>query len=311
MDSTIEKLEKRVLLITQITEDIQGQWGVMSPQNMIEHLGQVFYATAKGFTGKMYLEPAVAAKAKARFFSSYYPFPKGVRMPGTQELPIEAPAFKYSSLDEAKSKFKNAVRYFVDQLNDNPAQTSTHGYFGELKLEEWLPFHIKHVEHHAMQFGLLPRDEKIPVIEKLLYKVNSKIQADTPAQWGKMNAHQMVEHLGAVFLVSMGKIKRVYEGTEEDAKLKWEAFQKSEDAWKEVFPGMNIGEPRLPRKETIEESKQMLLQAYQKYLHYTEENKSATHPHLAMGDLTVDQWRQVHVKHMQHHLRQFGVEISK
>ncbi len=307
MKATAEKLQNRISLFESLAEETQGQWGVMSPQNVIEHLGGVFYATAKGFTGKMYLEPDVAAKAKARFFSSYYPFPKGVRMPGTQDEPVAAPHLKYTSLAEAKSKLNNAVLYYLDQLKENPSKTSTHGYFGDLTLEEWLPFHIKHVEHHAMQFGLLPRDEKIPLIEKLLYKVSTKIEADTPAAWGKMNAHQMVEHLGATFLVSMGKINRAYEGTEEDAKQKWEAFQKSDDPWNEVLAGINIGEPRTPRKETIEESKKMLQQAYQKYLRYTEENGSATHAHLAMGDLTVDQWRQVHVKHMQHHLRQFGI----
>jgi len=307
MNPLIEKLQTRLNLFQSLNVDSEKQWGAMSPQNMIEHLGGVFYGTAKGGKNKMYLDSETAAKAKARFFSSYYPFPKGVKMPGTQDQPTEAPPLRYSSLEEAKEKLKSAVQFFLKQLQENPELISTHGYFGDLTIEEWLPFHIKHVEHHAMQFGLMPRDEKIPELEKLLYKVKSKIQSDSPAQWGKMNAHQMVEHLGATFVFSTGKFDMPYQGTEEDAKRNWEGFLQSDDPWKEVFPNINIGDPRPTRKPTIIESKNSLFKSFYGYLTYCEANPDAIHPHLAMGNLTVDQWRMVHVKHLKHHLRQFGV----
>ncbi len=309
MNPLFEKLQSRLNLFQSLTPDAKGHWGVMSAQNMIEHLGGVFYVTAKGSDGKILLAPDVAAKTKARFFSSYYPFPKGVKMPGTQDQPTVAPPLKYSSLEEAREKLNNAVQFFLKQYQEKPELTSTHGYFGVMPMKEWLPFHIKHVEHHAMQFGLMPRDEKIPVIEKLLYKIKTKIQADAPAQWGKMNAHQMVEHLGGTFALTSGKFKMPYEGREEDAKRNWEAFKKSDNPWQEVFPWINLGEPRPVRKATIEESKKSLFKAFYIYLEYCEANPEAIFPHRAMGNLTIDQWRLVHVKHLQHHLRQFGVEV--
>lgn len=309
MNPLIEKLQSRLNLLQSLTPDSNRLWGVMSPQNVIEHLGGVFYATAKGGEGKLLLAPEVAAKAKVRFFSSYYPFPKEVKMPGTQDQPTVAPPLKYSSLEEALEKLNNAAHFFLKQCEENPQQTTTHGYFGNLKMDEWVAFHIKHIEHHAMQFELLPRDEKIPELEKLLYKIKTKIHQDSPAQWGKMNAHQMVEHLGATFVFSTGKFDMPYKGSEEDANQKWEEFLKSDAPWKEVFPDINIGDPRPPRKSTIEESKHSLFKSFYKYLEYCEVNPEAVHPHLAMGDRTVDQWRLIHVKHLQHHLRQFGVEV--
>ena len=309
MNPLIEKLQSRLNLYPSLTSDSKGKWGVMSAQNMVEHLGGVFYATAKGINGKVFLAPDVSAKAKARFFSSYYPFPKGVKMAGTEDQPTVAPPLRYSSLEEATEKLNGAVQFFIKQYQEQPELTSTHGYFGDLTLQEWLSFHIKHVEHHAMQFGLLPRDERIPEIEKLLFKVKTKIDADSPAQWGKMNAHQMIEHLGVTFVFSTGKFDIPYKGTDEDAKRNWEGFEKSDNPWKEVFPWINIGEPRPPRKATLDESKKSLFKSFYYYLEYSETNPQAIHPHLAMGNLTVDQWRSVHVKHLQHHLRQFGIEV--
>lgn len=309
MNPLIEKLQSRLNLFQSLTPDSKRLWGVMSPQNMIEHLGGVFYVTAKGAKGKILLPPDTAAKAKTRFFSSYYPFPKGVKMPGTQDQPTVAPPLKYSSLEEAIGKLNGAVQLFLKQYQEQPQQTGTHGYFGELNMEEWLAFHIKHVEHHAIQFSLLTKDENIPKIEKLLYKVKTKIQVDAPAQWGKMNAHQMVEHLGATFLFSTGKFDMPYKGSEEDANLKWEGFLKSDDPWRAIFPNINIGEPRPPRKSTIEESKNSLFKSYSQYLAYSEANPEAVHPHLAMGNRTIEEWRLIHVQHLRHHLRQFGVEV--
>lgn len=304
----LQKLQERVELLSQIQSEDQRLWGAMTPQHLMEHLGGIFLATAKGKKGKMYMDPEVAPKAKARFFSSYYPFPRNVKMPGTQDQPA-APPLRFSSLEEAREKLHKAASLFRQQLAEKPEQTATHGYFGELTMSEWLAFHIKHLEHHLQQFGVLPIDEKITTLEKLLYKLGKYIQVDTPALWGKMNAQQMVEHLSLVFLVSTGKFDLPYRGTVEDAKRYWDGFVQSDNPWKEVFPPANIGDPRPPRKATIEESMGMLRGAFQKYLAYSEAHPDAVHPQHYLGNLTVDQWRQVHVKHMQHHLRQFGMEV--
>ena len=139
--------------------------------------------------------------------------------------------------------------------------------------------------------------KKFQHLEKLLYKLEKSVHSDTPALWGKMNAHQMIEHLSLVFVLSIGKINFPYPGTEEDAKRYWESFLQSENPWREVFPPSNTGDPRSPRNSTIEKSKALLRRSFQDYLNYCEANPNAIHPQYYLGNLTVDQWRQVHVKH--------------
>lgn len=310
MDSAIQKFQERVQLLDTLTSETKGNWGVMDAQNMVEHIGGIFFGTAKGTTNmSLVLPPEQAARAKAGFFSRYYSFPKGVKMPGAQDQPATAPPHRYASFEEALQKCKAASDLFVQACQANPTVTSVHGYFGDLTMEEWLAFHIKHVEHHLMQFGILPYDEKIPQLEKFLYKINKGIHADTPTKWGKMNAHQMIEHLGLVFVLSTGKFDLAYKGTEEDAQRYWESFQASNDPWKEVFPPTSFGDPKPPRNPTIEASKAALQKTFRKYLAYCEANPEAINSHFFLGNLSVDQWRQVHVKHLQHHARQFGLEL--
>lgn len=311
MNPLIKKLQDRVQLIDTIKADQKGLWGVMSAQNMVEHLGGIIYSTANGKGSKaMAMPEEQAAKMKGRFFGAYYPFPRNVKIPGTQDQPTVAPPLRYSSFEEASEKLKKATEIFIQQCQNNPEQSSIHGYFGTFSMEEWLRFHIKHVEHHLMQFDALPQaDEKIPRLEKLLYKATTKVSSDTPAQWGKMNAHQMIEHLGLVFVLSTGRFDIPYKGTAEDAQRYWNSFEESATPWKDVFPTTSFGDPKPPRAATIEESKVGLQKTFQKYLAYCEANPDAINSHFFLGNLTVDQWRQVHVKHVEHHLAQFGIDF--
>lgn len=310
MNPTVQKLQNRLQLLHPIKATDKGLWGVMTGQNMIEHLGMVFYVNATGKNMPVVMPPERVAKLKARFFSAYYPFPKNTKMPGTQNQPPVAPPLRYDSMETAQKKLHSAVAKFLTVYQTNPTQTVTHGYFGDLTMEEWLHFHIKHVEHHLRQFGQLPpADEKITQLEKLLYKVNTKITADTSARWGQMNAHQMVEHLGLVFVLSTGRFKLQYQGTPEEAQRYWQGFQKADMPWKTVFPQVQFGKPRPTRHATIAESKVALGKTFQKYLAYCEKHPDAIHAHFFLGNLTVAQWRYVHVKHLIHHLRQFGIDI--
>jgi oxepin-CoA hydrolase/3-oxo-5,6-dehydrosuberyl-CoA semialdehyde dehydrogenase len=43
----------------------------------------------------------------------------------------------------------------LSHFEKNPKFSSTHPYFGELNVEEWLALHKKHLRHHLTQFGLV------------------------------------------------------------------------------------------------------------------------------------------------------------
>ena len=309
MSKHINKLQKRLNQLLDITEQATPLWGMMTPQHMIEHLGMIIYGTAHGKGQKLVIPDEEAAKWKQRFFSSYYPFPRNIPMAGTQNQPPSLNELRYVSLDEAKDKLSSAVGLFLNNTAEDPSLGAIHGYFGPLTGEEWLAFHIKHVEHHLMQFDLMPHDEKIPVLEKLLHKVKKYVEVEAQAKFGQMNAHQMVEHLGLVFLLSTGKFDVKYEGTVDQAEKYRAQFAASDQPWIDVFPIFAFGPPKLPRHDTIESSKAALFKTFQNYLTFCEDQPEAIVPHYYLGDLSVDQWRQVHVKHVRHHLRQFGVEV--
>ena len=309
MEHLIQKLHQRISQLEQLQSEIKAVWGIMTPQHMVEHVGGIIYGTAHGKGQSSILPAEEAAKWKRRFFSGYYPFPRNIRMAGTQDQPVELSALRYESLDEAKEKLKGAADFFIEQATSHPMQAVGHGYFGDMTMEEWLAFHVKHLEHHLIQFGIRDYDEKIPLIEKMLYKLQRDLSADTPALFGKMNAQQMIEHLGMVFLLSTGKFDIPYKGSEEDAQKYRAQFSNSEAPWKDVFPSESFGVPRPPRHDDIAGSKAELAKTFQRYLEYCEAHPDKDQPHFYLGNLSVDQWREVHVKHLRHHMQQFGFDI--
>jgi len=64
--------------------------------------------------------------------------------------------------------------------------------------------------------------------------------------------------------------------------------------------------PKL-RTESIEAAKKVLKKGFIKYKHYCMENPDAITPQGFLGNITTAQWLQVHIKHIDHHLSQFGV----
>jgi len=309
MQNLLSKLKKRTDQLLQLEEHITPHWGIMTPHHMIEHLGMIVYGTAQGKGQSLVIPEEESVKWKNRFFSSYYPFPRNIPMAGTQKKLVTQRDLRYSSIEEAKEKLKGAVHLFSKKMAEDPNLGAVHGYFGHLTGEEWLAFHIKHMEHHLMQFGQIDFDDKIPAMEKMLYELNKNVTKDTPSKFGKMDAHQMIEHVGMVFLLSTGKFDFPYKGTEEDAQTYQGNFVKSDRPWEDVFPQASFGDPRPPRHEKIEDSKRELRKTFSRYLTYCEEHPDAIHPHFYLGNITIDMWRQVHVKHLEHHMRQFGFDV--
>jgi len=105
-----------------------------------------------------------------------------------------------------KGMLRQSVLHFKGHYQANPTDKVQHPYFGLLTFEEWSNFHLRHIEHHLMQFGLLPypltpeMETNLQVIEAKLQKVYNGLTIDHEAKWGMMNAHNLVEHLSMVFL---------------------------------------------------------------------------------------------------------------
>lgn len=136
-------------------------------------------------------------------------------------------------------------------------------------------------------------------------EITSRIQNlnnDTQPQWGKMGVGQMLHHCQLPLNIILQK---------EDYNLKpnWLInllFKKtmySDKLWRKnlpTAPGFKITDPR-----EFEAEKTVILGLLEEL--NAQRNKEEWQDHPAFGKLTKAQWGKMQYKHLDHHLRQFGV----
>lgn len=137
--------------IAGLTKDTLAQFGIMTPQHMVEHLT----LTVKISYGRIKLpefEPNEKQLAqKQALIYSEIEFPKGIKAPGIGEKLLD---LRYENLEIAKSELLKSIddynHHFAEFLKDQ----TIHPRFGKLNHEEWERFHKKHFQHHLSQFGI-------------------------------------------------------------------------------------------------------------------------------------------------------------
>ena len=134
------------------------------------------------------------------------------------------------------------------------------------------------------------------------------LKAETPALWGKMNAHQMVEHLTLIVGGSNGRFEM--KPTAEPERL---AYRKMRFLEKDTpFPkGVRVEfiseEPITTRTANIEDAKMQLFDQLQRFDDYYKEHPGMMAMHAVFGPLNFEEWIQFHTRHKRHHLMQFGI----
>ena len=152
-------------------------------------------------------------------------------------------------------------------------------------------------------------EQKLKCITKDCLPLFRSLPADAVGKWGKMNAQQMVEHVTAFFKVSTGKIKFDLV-TPVEHLPKYREFLLSDKEFREntKAPDNVIGEEPLPlRYANIEEALEKLNTAITDFENYfkAEPDKKTLHP--VFGELNFEEWVLLHYKHVNHHLKQFGL----
>jgi hypothetical protein len=140
-------------------------------------------------------------------------------------------------------------------------------------------------------------------LSEITSRIN-KLTNETPAQWGKMNASQMLAHCSEALKSAVGKEKhpRAFIGR---------IFGKM--ALKQFTGGK-------PFKKNLPTAKQFLISSQREF---DQEKKNlitlaeqfskggptsvSEHPHPFFGKMTHEQWNKLMYKHLDHHLQQFGV----
>ena len=131
-----------------------------------------------------------------------------------------------------------------------------------------------------------------------------KVDAETQPDWGKMNAGQMMRHCQMPLELALGKT--TIPKPNFIMKLLMKSFKKGmydDKLWKKGVPTPKQFRVEDERDFSIEKSK--LTQLATEF--YGTRDQKDREPHPGFGHFTYDQWGQMQYKHLDHHLRQFGV----
>jgi hypothetical protein len=139
-------------LLSKLTNETVAQWGVMQPQNMVEHLAEVLRYSNGKKQAQMRNTEEEALKAKEGLIYSDREISKGIKSP---LLPENAAPFEFESLAVAIEHLEKELRVFDGFYRDNPTATCIQPRLGPMTGEEWIVFHNKHFTHHFKQFGLI------------------------------------------------------------------------------------------------------------------------------------------------------------
>jgi hypothetical protein len=133
-----------------------------------------------------------------------------------------------------------------------------------------------------------------------------KLTPDSPRLWGSMNVSQMLAHMNDAFRISLG-MKSVK--VESDFYKRYVMFP----AAVYLLPAWPKGEktaPELDQKQLGTPPRDFYTEAefLKKMMEvFNEREDSKIKPHPMFGSLNKKQWRDLLQKHLNHHLKQFGV----
>lgn len=138
-------------LLKFLSTETKGNFGLMAPQHMVEHLiGAVESATEK-YEGERE-NPATEQQLGMQQFIkngcilSHRP---------SDKTKADLPPLKHTSLEEAISLVPKAVKQFYDFQDNNPDYIPYAYYMGEVSFEDIELFHFMHIRYHLWQFSLL------------------------------------------------------------------------------------------------------------------------------------------------------------
>lgn len=150
--------------------------------------------------------------------------------------------------------------------------------------------------------------DKLDFLKNQFVNILASLNAETKPLFGKMNVHQMIEHMGYAFRQASGLIP-LAPLNDEVTTAKMHQFMMSEKPFRDNTPNPYLPDtPEPATYETIEESLAHLQKDIDRFIHVFAEDTEKRVLNPFFGNLNVDEWTHLLHKHAMHHLRQFGVE---
>lgn len=140
--------------------------------------------------------------------------------------------------------------------------------------------------------------------EEILSRVN-QLSESSERQWGKMEVGQMIHHCQYPLKIALGK-HNPNNKPSLMLKLMGKFFKKSlydDKPWRQGLPtakGFKVVE-----EKNVDKEKEALVSLINDF--HNEKTRKEWDPHPTFGSFTREQWGQMQYKHLDHHLRQFGV----
>lgn len=133
----------------------------------------------------------------------------------------------------------------------------------------------------------------------------ASLRADSPRQWGKMNAGQAAAHCANAMEMATGdkKLPRVWFGYLFGPLVKPMVLGEGKQMQRDAPTSRNL---RIEDQRNLEAEKQRLGKLVDRFAKGGKAG-CTRHPHPFFGALTPEEWSVLTYKHLDHHLRQFGV----
>ncbi|NRB53709.1 MAG: phenylacetic acid degradation bifunctional protein PaaZ [Saprospiraceae bacterium] len=139
-------------ILDKLTEDHTPQWGILTPQHMVEHL-EFFIQMAMGKVDTEVITPEKRIERFKESLFNYRAMPRSFDHPLLKEKELEE--LRFANLSEAKAGLLSAIDDYETFFKDNPGIETPNTVFGMLDKQLWDLMNRKHFHHHFSQFGLV------------------------------------------------------------------------------------------------------------------------------------------------------------
>ena len=142
-------------ILEDLTPETEGNFGLMTPQHMVEHLTLTIKTTAKEYSGQRENPPTRGQLGFQKFIKNG----SALQHKPSDKTKADLQPLKYNSLAEAVSHMPEAIQRFYAFWDANPDHSPYSSFMGEVSFEDIELFHYMHLRFHFWQFGLI---EKYP-----------------------------------------------------------------------------------------------------------------------------------------------------
>lgn len=135
----------------QLTENAKPQWGLLTPQHMVEHLEWAFLIALEKIQVPI-LTPADKIEKYQEWLFTYKPLTPNYANPLLRKGELED--LRHQDLNTAKAALLKAMDEVEAFFKTDPEATVIHPIYGHLDRYMWELISRKHFQHHFQQFGL-------------------------------------------------------------------------------------------------------------------------------------------------------------